>query len=75
MAVLQVAPSSYYAAKSRPPCRRRLRDEDLVSHIRQVFDNNLGVYGARKVWRQLRREGVPVARCTVQGLSRFQSSK
>ena len=54
---LQVAPSTYYAAKTRPPCRRRLRDEELRSEIRRVFDANFGVYGARKVWRQLHREG------------------
>jgi putative transposase len=68
--VLQIAPSTYWASKKRPPCRRRVRDEDLVTHIHQVFDDNLGVYGARKVWRQLNREGVSVARCTVQRLMR-----
>ncbi len=68
--VLQVAPSSYYAARVRPPCRRRLRDAELVPAIRRVFEDNLGVYGARKVWRQLRREHIDVARCTVQRLMR-----
>ena len=68
--MLQVAPSTYYAAKKRPPCRRRLRDDELRRHIERVFDDNFGVYGARKVWRQLNREDIPVARCTVQRLMR-----
>jgi putative transposase len=68
--VLQVAPSTYYSAKKRPPCRRRVTDEKLNSEIRRVFDDNYAVYGARKVWRQLNREGVAVARCTVERLMR-----
>jgi putative transposase len=66
--VLQVAPSTYYSAKKRPPCRRRISDEKLKVEIRRVFDDNYAVYGARKVWRQLSREGVVVARCTVERL-------
>ncbi len=66
--VLEIAPSTYYSAKSRPPCRRRLRDEQLKADIRRVFEANYAVYGARKVWRQLNREGVVVARCTVERL-------
>jgi putative transposase len=66
--VLQVAPSTYYSAKGRAPCRRAERDAELKAHIRRVFDANYGVYGARKVWRQLNREGIPVARCTVERL-------
>jgi len=66
--VLQVAPSTYYAAKQRTPCRRRLRDAELTVEIRRVFDANFQVYGARKVWRQLNREGIKVARCTVERL-------
>jgi putative transposase len=68
--VLQVAPSTYYAARKRPPCRRRQRDEDLKVHIARVFDDNDGVYGVRKVWRQLNREGIEVARCTTERLMR-----
>jgi putative transposase len=67
-AALQVAPSTYYAAKKRPPCRRRLRDEELKVEIARVFEANYGVYGARKVWHQLRREDIPVAACTVRRL-------
>jgi hypothetical protein len=65
-AVLQVAPSGYDAAKQRPPCRRRVRDGDLRVEIQRVFDDNYKVYGPRKVWRQLNREGIRVARCTVE---------
>ncbi|MBV9285314.1 MAG: IS3 family transposase, partial [Acidimicrobiia bacterium] len=67
---LEIAPSTYYSAKSRPPCARRRRDVELTEHIRRIFDENYGVYGARKVWRQLNREGVAVARCTVERLMR-----
>ena len=67
---LRVAPSTYYAAKARPPCRRRLLDAELLEEIRRVFDDNFGVYGAHKVWRQLKREGHRVARCTVERLMR-----
>jgi putative transposase len=68
--VLQFAPSTYYAAKSRRPCRRRLRDQELTVEIHRVFDDNYSVYGARKIWRQLNREGITVARCTVERLMR-----
>lgn len=67
---MQVAPSSYYAAKSRPVCRRRVRDAELKVHIGRVHAENYDVYGVRKVWHQLRRENVPVARCTVERLMR-----
>jgi putative transposase len=68
--VLQVAPSTYYAAKTRRPCRRRVRDEELRAEIRRVHAENLEVYGARKVWRQLNREGIGVGRCRVERLMR-----
>jgi len=67
---LQVAPSSYYAAITRPPSARRRRDEALKEAIRRVWDEHHQVYGADKVWAQLRREEVPVARCTVERLMR-----
>jgi putative transposase len=66
--VLKVPTSTYYAAKQRPPSARRRRDEELKVEIRRVWDDNFGVYGARKVWGQLRREGIEVARCTVERL-------
>jgi putative transposase len=68
--VLQVAPSSYYAAISRPPSARRRRDEELGVAIRRVWQEHRSVYGAAKVWAQLKREGTPVARCTVERLMR-----
>jgi putative transposase len=64
----QIAPSSYYAFGKRPVCARAVRDEELVVQIRRVHEENYGVYGARKVWRQLHREGHTVARCTVERL-------
>ena len=67
---LQVAPSSYYAARHRPLSARRVRDEALKVKLRQVHAEHFGVYGARKLWRQLQREGIPVARCTVERVMR-----
>jgi len=68
--VLQVAPSSYYAANSRPPSARQRRDAALQGAIRRVWEEHRCVYGADKVWAQLKREGIPVARCTVERLMR-----
>jgi transposase InsO family protein len=67
---LQVAPSTYYDAKKRLPSAREIRDEELKTEIRRVHAGNFGVYGARKVWRQMKREGFRVARCTVERLMR-----
>ncbi|AEJ00185.1 Integrase catalytic region [Nitrosomonas sp. Is79A3] len=71
--VLQVAPSGYrrHAAERRNPalrCTRAQRDEVLMPEIQRVWQANLQVYGADKVWRQLKREGMQVARCTVERL-------
>lgn len=63
-------PSTYYSALSHPSSRRNLRDTELKAHIGRVFEDNYGVYGARKVWRQRKREGIPVARCSVERLRR-----
>ena len=68
--VLQFAPSTYYAARRRTPSARQLRDEALKVKLRHVHAEHFGVYGARKLWRQLHREGIPVARCTVERLMR-----
>ena len=75
--VLQIAPSSYrrHAARLRTPALcspRAQRDEALVPHIERVWRANLQVYGAKKVWRQLHREGHAAARCTVERLMRRQ---
>ena len=67
---MRVAPSTYYAAKARPPSARAVRDQALAEDIRVVHKANLGVYGARKVHAALNREGVEVARCTVERLMR-----
>ncbi len=68
--VLQIAPSSYYAAIRRPLSARQRRDERLAVAIRRVWDEHRRVYGADKVWAQLKRDGIPVARCTVERLMR-----
>ncbi len=70
---LQIAPSTYYAARSRPPSARAVRDATLLPEIRRVHgDRSIGrgVYGARKVWHQLAREGIGVPRCQVERLMR-----
>jgi putative transposase len=66
--VLGARVSTYYATVKRPSSARALRDEELVIEIRRVYKENYGVYGARKVWRQLNREGIRVAKCTVERL-------
>ena len=73
--VLPIAPSTYHAhvAKRRDPLRlsaRARRDLALRVEVQRVFDAHYRVYGVRKVWRQLRREGFDVARCTVARLMR-----
>jgi putative transposase len=69
-AVLQVAPSTYYAATRRPPSARALDDAQLKVEIKRVWDANYQVYGARKIWRQLGREGTRVGRDRVARLMR-----
>jgi putative transposase len=71
--VLPIAPSTFYehAARRKDPARlskRARRDAGLRTRIDHVWRENRRVYGARKVWKQLRREGVEVARCTVERL-------
>ena len=68
--VLQFAPATYYAARFRPASARTIRDEQLKTEIKRVFEENRRVYGADKVWAQLNREEIPVARCTVERLMR-----
>jgi putative transposase len=63
--VLQFAPSTYYAARSRPPSRRAVRDAELCPEVTRVHGENYGVYGVDKVWTQLRREGIDVGRDRV----------
>lgn len=73
-AQLPIAPSQYYEWKSREVHPERLpprlaRDPTLVQEIRRVYEENFQVYGARKLWRQLGRDGEEVARCTVERLA------
>lgn len=68
--VMQIAPSTYWLhaqRQARPELRpeRAKRDEVLAHEVRRVWQANMQVYGVRKVWRQLHREGLDVARCTV----------
>jgi len=73
--VLPIAPATYYEHQrrrldpERRPAREK-RDEVLRAEVGRVWRENFAVYGAEKVWRQLRREGVDVARCTVERLMR-----
>jgi len=73
--VLPIAPSTYHerVAQRRDPARlsaRARRDQELKPEIVRVFAENFGVYGVRKVWRQMKREGFDIARCTVERLMR-----
>ena len=65
---LGIAPSTYYARKIRPPSRRAVEDAVLLARIRSVHEQNYGAYGSRRVWKALRRQGVPVPRCRVERL-------
>ena len=72
---MQIAPSCYrrHAAQQRNPqlrCARAKHDDVLIAHIQRVWHANMQVYGADKVWMQMNREGVTVARCTVERLMR-----
>ena len=71
--VLPIAPSTYHAARRADPGKlpaRTRRDAALKVEIRRVFEENFRVYGVRKIWRQLGRDGIVVARCTVARLMR-----
>ena len=79
-AELPISPSSYYEHKrrEREPGRksaRSRRDRELSTEIRRVWESNFAVYGAREVWRQLQREGIEVARCTVERPMRLEGLK
>ncbi len=74
-AQLPIAPATYYEHKAREADPERLpprgrRDVEISQEIQRVWDENFRVYGARKIWRQLCREGVTVARCSVERLMR-----
>lgn len=65
-----IASSTYYAHKTRPASTRTLRDAELLEVIERVHEQNYGVYGARKVWAEMNRQGHDIARCTVERLMR-----
>jgi len=70
---LQIAPSTYYARLTRPPSARAVRDAELLIEIKRVHSDpkiGRGLYGYRKVWHQLLREGITVPRCQVERLMR-----
>ena len=67
---LPIAPATYYAVKNRAPSARERRDRELTVVIEQEHRDNYGVYGARKMHAHLNRQGVTVARCTVERLMR-----
>ena len=74
---MQIAPSTYWRHAARQRCpslrsQRAQRDASLAPQVRRVWHANMQVYGADKVWRQLNREGIAVARCTVERLMREQ---
>src|ERR687897_922856 len=68
--LLPTPPPPYYQPSRRPASARAVRDRQLKAEISRVHAEQFGVYGARKVWRQLHREGIAVARCTVERLMR-----
>jgi len=68
--ILAIAPSSYYAAKTRPASARAVRDEALSAEITRIHAAHFSVYGVRKAWRVLRREGIEVGRDQVGRLMR-----
>jgi putative transposase len=68
---LEIAPSTYYSARSRPPSQRSLDDAVLSDEILRVWKENYQVYGARKVWLQLNREGIACGRDRVERLMKY----
>lgn len=67
---LNLSVSAYNARRHRPKSARRRRDDQLLAHIHRIHDTSGRTYGARRIYRQLRREGIPTARCTVERLMR-----
>lgn len=65
---LGASPSTYYAGRRRPPSARAITDAWLHEEIERVFKDNYSVYGVRKIWHQLHREGISIGRCRVARL-------
>jgi putative transposase len=70
--VLQIAPSTYYSAKSRPPSARQVRDDVVTVTMLAIWQANYSVYGARKLWRAMQRAGEQIGRDQVARLMRTQ---
>jgi putative transposase len=68
--VLQVAPSTYYAARDRAPSRRAQRDADLIPRLVELWKVNYEVYGSRKLWKAARRAGIDIGRDQTRRLMR-----
>lgn len=68
--LLQVAPSSYYASKTRAPSARTLRDEELIPQLIELWETNYRVYGVRKLWKAARRAGIMIGRDQTARLMR-----
>lgn len=73
--VLGASERSYYDAKARPPSRRSLTDQEHLVQIRRVWETNYHSYGAKRVYKALRKEGYKVARCTIERLMREEGIK
>lgn len=67
---VSIVPSTYYEQAGRGPTDREYREAMLINQIRLVYAENYSVYGPRKVWLTLNRQGIPVARCTAERLMR-----
>lgn len=72
---LGARPGTHHERKTRPPSKRQVRDGELKTEIRRVFDQNRKVYGFRKVVKQLKREGVDISWCRVRRLMNEMASK
>lgn len=72
---IPIAPSTYYACKTRPPSARSRSDEQLLVKVKQVFTANYACYGARKLWHELRNQGLRVGRDQVARLMRIAGIK
>src|SRR5690606_4483464 len=68
--VLQVAPSTYYAARNRAPSARAQRDAELVPRLVKLWTDNYEVYGSRKLWKAARRAGIDIGRDQTRRLMR-----
>lgn len=67
---LPIAPSTYYATKTRPPSKREVEDAELLPDVQRVWEENYRVYGRRKLWAQLNREGITIGRDRCERLMR-----